>query len=129
MTRRRILIVEDEAIVAMDIAARLERDGHVVVGTAATGARALALARAHQPDLVLMDIRLRGPVDGIATATELRLEQAVAIVFLSAHAEASTLAGARQLEPFGYVQKPFEDHELRRAIDQAVPPGPVDDAR
>ena len=120
MSNHRILIVEDEAIVAMDIAARLELSGYHVVGTAPSSERALALARAKRPDLVLMDIRLQGPTDGVDTAIELRRRHNVPVVFLTAHAEDATIGRARTAEPFGYVLKPFDDRELHVVIEMAL---------
>jgi two-component system cell cycle sensor histidine kinase/response regulator CckA len=120
VTAHRILIVEDEAIVAMDIAMRLELSGYQVVGTAPSAERALTLARSQRPDLVLMDIRLQGPVDGVDAAIELRRRHQVPVVFLTAHAEDATIGRARTAEPFGYVLKPFEDRELHVVIEMAL---------
>ena len=94
MTPARILIVEDDRVVARDIQQQLERIGHTVVGTAARGEDVLPLARATRPTLVLMDIRLDGEVDGIAAANHLRAEHPVPVVFLTAYADDQTVRRA-----------------------------------
>ena len=115
----RVLIVEDEAIIAEDLKRRLERMGYAVVGTADNGDAALELAGNMQPDLVLMDIRIRGPLDGIETATELMLRADVPVIFLTAHTDAATLERAKAVMPYGYLVKPFEDRELKTAVEMA----------
>jgi diguanylate cyclase (GGDEF)-like protein/PAS domain S-box-containing protein len=115
-----ILIVEDEFILASDLRLRLRDLGYAVTGTAATGADALALVDYRHPDLVLMDIRLRGPMDGIAAALEIRRRWRVPVVFLTAHGDDDTLQRANLAEPFGYILKPFEDRELRTLIEIAL---------
>ena len=120
MKQPQILIVEDEAIVALDIQQRLVAHGYAVVGTAATGARAIELAEQHRPDLVLMDIRLQGPMDGITAAEEIRNRFHRPVVFLTAFSEEATLQRAKLVEPFGYILKPFEDRELKTIIEIAL---------
>ncbi|MBL9136912.1 MAG: response regulator [Verrucomicrobiales bacterium] len=120
MSATRILIVEDEEIVAMDIEARLGLLGYEVAGNAATGERAVALAQDVRPDLVLMDIRLRGEMDGITAAGIIRHRFSLPVVFLTAHSEATTLERAKVAVPFGYILKPFEDRELRTTIEMAL---------
>lgn len=116
----RILVVEDETIVSLDIEHRLRTMGYHVTGLALTGAEALALARSAPPDIVLMDIRLQGPMSGIEAAEKLRAEMNVPIVYLTAYADTATLERARISEPFGYVLKPFEDRELSITIEIAL---------
>jgi len=116
----RILIVEDEAIVAMDIQARLELQGYTVVGPVSNGVAAVALALDVRPDLVLMDIRLQGEMDGITAAQRIREQLHSPIVFLTAYAEEHTLQRAKLAEPFGYILKPFEDRELHTIIEIAI---------
>ncbi len=116
----RVLIVEDEGIVALDIQHRLEGLGYRVCGMVDTGEKALELAALDRPDLVLMDIRLAGPLDGIATAKELRRRFHLPVVFLTAHSEDHTLEEARRAEPFGYILKPFEDRELKSVLTLAL---------
>ncbi|MCU0574750.1 MAG: PAS domain S-box protein [Syntrophobacteraceae bacterium] len=116
----RILVVEDEAVVAMDIEERLRRLGYEVAGHAVSGEEAISLAASRLPDLVLMDIRLRGAMDGIAAADEMRRRFSLPIVFLTAFSEDETLDRAKRIEPSGFILKPFKDSELKSAIEIAV---------
>ena len=116
----RILIVEDEILVARDLEQQLITLGYQIVGIAATGERALQLAAEGSPHLVLMDIRLRGALDGIATAEQMRQHHRLPVVYLTAHADSATVQRARATEPFGYILKPFEERELRIVIDMAL---------
>jgi two-component system, cell cycle sensor histidine kinase and response regulator CckA len=120
MNSPRILVVEDEAIVAMDIRRRLDLLGYQVAGSASTGEAAVALTESQRPALVLMDIRLQGAMDGVAAAIEIRRRCKVPVVFLTAYAEDGTLQQAKLAEPFGYVLKPFEDRELKTIIEMAL---------
>ena len=116
----RVLVVEDESIVALDIQQRLETMNYVVAGAALTGEEALELAHATRPDIVLMDIRLKGPMSGIEAAEHLRVELDLPVIYLTAYADHATLEAARVSEPFGYVLKPFEDRELNINIEIAL---------
>lgn len=116
----RILVVEDEVIVAMEIQDRLEDLGYGVLDTVTTGEAALDRARALAPDLILMDIRLDGALDGIETAQRIRQSMAVPVVFLTAYSDETTLERATSTTPFGYVVKPFEERELYAAIEVAL---------
>jgi PAS domain S-box-containing protein len=120
MPAPRILVVEDEAVTATDLDSLLGRFGYEVVGVAASGDQALALARQIAPDLVLMDVRLRGPMDGVDTALRLTADSDVAVVFLTAHADDETLKRATISAPLGYVLKPFGEREIRAAIEIAL---------
>lgn len=120
MSLAKILVVEDEFILANDIAARLQDLGYEVAGLAASGPEAMDLANSSQPDLVLMDIGLQGSMDGIQTAIKMRTDLNLPVVFLTAYADDSTLQRAKQAEPFGYVLKPFEDRELRTNVEIAL---------
>jgi diguanylate cyclase (GGDEF)-like protein len=113
----RILVVEDEAIVADDIQRTLVRLGYDVLPTAASGREAIEFARNLHPQLVLMDIRLQGPMDGIEAATVIRSECEIPIVCLTSHSDDATLARAMETAPSGYLLKPFGDRELRTAIE------------
>lgn len=115
-----ILITEDEMIVALNIKQRLQNMGYHVTGIASTGKNALEQAKINQIDLVLMDIRLKGDMDGIETARILRQKHNIPVVFLSAYADKDTLARARKAEPFGFLVKPFEERELRSTIETAL---------
>lgn len=119
MKQARILIVEDELIVAEDIAIRLTQLGYQVVGTAVSGEEALALAASECPDLVLMDIHLQGEMDGIEAAKVLR-GSLLPVVFLTAYSGGATIQRAKEAEPMGYILKPFEDHELEIVIEISI---------
>jgi len=120
MPRPRILVVEDETIVSLDVQARLTDLGYEVAGVADRGEEALALAERERPDLVLMDIRLKGAMDGIAAAEEIRRRWNLPVVYLTAFSEESTLQRAKVTEPFGYILKPFEDREIQSVIEMAL---------
>ena len=120
MSNPTILIVEDEAIVSADIANKLRKLGYEVAGSTGTGEEAVEIARRQRPSLVLMDIRLAGTMDGIATAEVIRQECQVPVVFLTAHSDKATLQRARQAEAFGYILKPFDDRELHTQIEMAL---------
>lgn len=116
----RVLVVEDEGIVAAHLQATLERLGYDVPEVAASGQQALALAAELSPDLVLMDIRLQGPLDGIETALRLRDRSDVPLVFLTAHSDDANVSRARCANPYGYLLKPFNERELRSTIEVAL---------
>ena len=116
----RILIVEDEHIVALDLQHQVEKLGHDVVGIAGTGTQAINLALDTHPDLVLMDIRLHGDMDGIAAATEIRSVEPIPIVYLTAYTDAKTLERASVTQPLGYILKPFQLRELETTIQLAL---------
>lgn len=117
---RRILIVEDDALVALGIRLTLQELGYEIVGIAASEPEAVALAQTHRPDLALMDIRLRGPVDGIDTARRLRTEMGIRSVYLSAYADEQTLSRVSQTYPLGFVQKPYSAPQLKSALELAI---------
>ncbi len=114
----RVLIVEDEGLIAHDIAARLEVLGHKVVDTVSTADEAVEMAS--KADVVLMDIRIDGPRDGIDAARQIREQHHVPVVFLTAHADRSTLDRAKITGPFGYLVKPLATASLQSAIEVAV---------
>ncbi|PSB35621.1 hybrid sensor histidine kinase/response regulator [filamentous cyanobacterium Phorm 46] len=116
----KILVVEDEVIVAEDIAGRLKKLGYIVTGTVVSGEEALEKVAEERPDLVLMDIVLKGDMDGIITAEKIRAKVDVPIVFLTAYADDKTLRRAKLTNPFGYIIKPFQQHDLRVAIEIAL---------
>lgn len=120
MARTRILVVEDESIVALDIQQRLQRMGYQVVGVAATGEAAIRQAEQARPDLVLMDIKLRGEMDGIEAADTIRNRFHLPVIFLTAFADDTTLQRAAVTEAFGYILKPFEERELAINIEIAL---------
>jgi AmiR/NasT family two-component response regulator len=116
----RILVIEDEAIVAADIQDRLETLGYEVAGWGTTGAEALELARSSKPDLVLMDIMLKGPMNGIQAAHLVRVELSLPVIFLTANSDEAVLEQAKISEPFAYLLKPFEERQLRTNIEMAL---------
>jgi PAS domain S-box-containing protein len=116
----KILICEDEPIVALDIKRHLLRFGYSVAGIFPSGEEALAVMGTERPDLVLMDIRLQGKLDGIAAARRIYDEFSVPVVLLTAYADEDTVARAKDSHPFGYIIKPFEERELRTAIEIAL---------
>lgn len=113
-------MVDDERIVSLDIQGALSRLGYAVAGTAASGEAAIALARSAAPDLVLMDIRLEGGMDGAEAALSISREQDIPVVFLTAHSDEQTLRRALAAAPFGYLIKPFLDRELGGVIELAL---------
>ncbi|MES2049621.1 MAG: EAL domain-containing protein [Pseudomonadota bacterium] len=116
----KILVVEDESIVARDIMAQLLELGYEHAGHAANGLQAITLAGELRPDLVLMDIQLTGGMDGIAAAQEIRTRFALPVVFVSAFAADEVLARAKLIEPYGYILKPFSQRDLHTVIEMAL---------
>ena len=120
MPRARIIIVEDELIVANDLKSRLDRMGYETVGMACAGMEAIALTLDQQPDLVLMDITLRGGMDGVETAKEIGRSSDIPVIFMTAHSDDVTLQRAKMAGPFGYILKPLEERELHTTIEMAL---------
>ena len=120
MTPARILVVEDDRVVARDLRQQLVRLGYEVAGTTPRGEEAAALAMSARADLALCDIRLEGHMDGIDAAGEIRAACDIPVVFLTAYADDETLQRARITEPLGYLLKPFEDSQLRTAVEMAL---------
>jgi PAS domain S-box-containing protein len=116
----KILIVEDETIVAADLTEKLRRLGYEVVGATRRGEDAVTIAAAERPTLVLMDIVLAGEMDGIEAADRIRQTSNLPIVFLTAHSDTDTLTRAKATGPFGYLLKPFNEHELETHIEMAL---------
>ncbi|AFZ44992.1 response regulator receiver protein [Halothece sp. PCC 7418] len=120
MSANKILIVEDEAVVSLDISRRLEKMGYEVMGRLASGEEAIELIQQERPDLVLMDINLQGEMDGIETATKLYKDHNLPVIYLTAYAGQSTLERAKESKPYGYILKPFKERELHAAIEIAI---------
>jgi PAS domain S-box-containing protein len=120
MANERILVVEDESIVAKNIQSRLKKLGYNVLALVSSGEEAIRRAEQTQPDLVLMDIVLKGDIDGVEAAKEIRARLNIPIIFLTAYADDNTLERAKIAEPFGYLLKPFEIRELRSVIEIAI---------
>jgi PAS domain S-box-containing protein len=120
MARARILVVEDDSIIAMELEDRLQRLDYDVLAVTASGEDAVVKASELRPDLVLMDIRLKGLMDGIVAALEIRAHFDIPVVYLTAYADDHTLERAKVTEPFGYIIKPFEERELHTTIEMAL---------
>jgi signal transduction histidine kinase len=116
----RILVAEDEAIVARDIAMQLTALGYEPVGIASTAQQALEMTQSLSPDLVLMDIQLGQPMDGIAAAGSIRARFQLPVVFLTAYSAEEILERAKLTEPFGYILKPFSERELGTTVAMAL---------
>ncbi len=120
MDKTTILIVEDEAIVATDLTGKLGQLGYEVVATAARGEEAVKLACSLKPQVVLMDIRLKGTMDGIEAAEAIRRRHCAPVIYLTAHSDPVTLERAKLSGPFGFILKPFEERELSTTIEMAL---------
>lgn len=120
MAGARILVVEDERIVSMDIQTRLRSLGYEVVGSATSGGEAITKAGELRPNLVLMDIMLDGNMDGIEAAEVIREHFGLPVIYLTAYADPATLQRAKVTEPFAYILKPFEERELHGHIEIAL---------
>lgn len=116
----KILVVEDEALVARELELRLTKLGYKVVGVAPSADKAMELAREYSPDLLLMDIHIKGSEDGIDVAHRIKAEREVPVVFLTAYSDAETVTRAKQVAPYGYIIKPVENRELEVAIEIAL---------
>jgi CheY-like chemotaxis protein len=113
-----ILVVEDERIVARDLQQRLHKLGFAVPEIASTGEEAIAKAEHVRPNLVVMDINLKGTMDGIEAARAIRDRLRIPVLFLSAFGDDDTVMKARSLQPVGYLGKPFEDGELYATLNK-----------
>lgn len=115
-----ILIVEDEAIVALDLKLQLQDLGYLVVGIAGSAAEAVAAVLEQRPSLVLMDVRLQGQGDGIEAAEQIQRERPTPLIFLTSHSDADTVQRAARTAPYGYLTKPYQLKELRAGIEVAL---------
>ncbi|MBF0201937.1 MAG: response regulator [Desulfamplus sp.] len=115
-----IMIVEDEVLIADDIKSSLENMGYIIVANVTSGEEAVDEARIKKPDVALMDIRLRGKMDGIEAADLIYSHHEIPVIFLTAYAEDALLDRARSVGSFGYLLKPFEEYELKAAIEMAI---------
>lgn len=120
MSAARILVVEDEMIIARELAMHLQELGYEPVGSARTGEKAIEMAGLLRPDLVLMDVHLAGAMDGIMASTEIRTQFRVPSVLLSAFAGPDSLALAEQAGPAACLMKPYESHALRAVIEAGL---------
>ncbi|MFP3974852.1 MAG: response regulator [Chloroflexota bacterium] len=120
MAERRILVVEDESVIASEIQGTLRELGYTVVAVVDSGEEAVEKAGEHHPDLVVMDILLKGEMDGIQAAEQIRSQHNIPVVYLTAYTDENTMQRAKISEPYGYIVKPFEDRELHSSIEMAL---------
>jgi DNA-binding LytR/AlgR family response regulator len=120
MLKANILVVEDENIVAKDIQNSLKKLGYSVMGTTPSAEQALQMIEGSQPDLVLMDIMLKGSISGIEAATQIKKKYDIPVIYLTAYADENTLSKAKIAEPHGYIIKPFKEVDLHTAIEVAI---------
>lgn len=120
MAHGRILLVEDEILIGRDLARRLRQWGYEVVDVVLSGEQAIEVARKERPNLIVMDIRLEGPMDGIDAAIKIRSEMDAAVIYLTAHSETSFFRRAKLSEPHGYLTKPVSMDAFRRAVEMAL---------
>ena len=120
MPKTNVLVVEDESIVSKDIQHSLKKLGYNVVGAASTGERAFELASSEKPDIILMDIMLKGDMNGVETAQKVKEELQIPVIYLTAYADESTLEKAKVTEPYGYIIKPFKEVDLHTSIEMAL---------
>lgn len=120
MSKTNILIVEDESIVAKDIQHSLKKLGYTVVAICSNGEDAINAAEEFKPDLVLMDIMLKGDMSGIEAANQIREKHKIPVIYLTAYADESTLNKAKVTEPYGYIIKPFKEIDLHTSIEMAI---------
>ena len=118
--KRKILVVEDEAIVAMHLSELLQSKGYDVVGIASDANAALEKYAAHQPDVILMDITIKGKKDGVELAKDILAKKGTPVIFLTAHADDETLRRVREVSPFGFILKPFKEAELCAVLEITI---------
>lgn len=116
MSDKVILLVEDDDIIAKVVEWRLKNLGYRVCGRAITGAEAMEMVVNHKPDLVLMDINIKGEIDGIETARMIKKGFNIPVIYVTSHSDGPTLERARESKPDGFIVKPFDDNDLRVAI-------------
>lgn len=115
-----ILIVEDEGIVALSIKTTLLKMGYHVCGVAPTGRKALEIIKKKSTDLVLMDIQLRGDMDGIETAGLIKKEYDIPVIYVTAHSDEGTMARAEKTHPSAFLSKPLADGLLKQTIEEII---------
>jgi DNA-binding LytR/AlgR family response regulator len=120
MSKVNVFVVEDESIVSKDIQHSLKKIGYNVIGVSASGERAIELMKNVKPDIVLMDIMLKGDMNGIDSADVIKREYGIPVIFLTAYADEATLAKAKISEPYGYILKPFKEIDLQTSIEMAI---------
>jgi two-component system, response regulator PdtaR len=116
----RVLVVDDEAIITMQLEERISSMGHKVVGMASSGEDAIAKARVAKPDIVLMDIVMPGKTNGIAAAKVIHKELGIPVIFITSYADDKIIEEAKQVNPYGYIVKPFNELELKATVELAL---------
>jgi CheY-like chemotaxis protein len=116
----KILVVEDEVVIALRLEQMLTKMGYNVIGVSYSGEEALEKIRNLRPEIILMDIILPGKLDGIAIAEIVKSELNIPVIFLTAFSEDNIIERSEREEPFGYISKPFHDHEIKAAIEVAL---------
>ena len=120
MSKEKILIVEDEAIICMELTHRLIKRGYKIVGAVTSGEEAIRIVNSSKPELILMDISLKGKIDGISAAEEIRKSYDIPIIYITAFADEKTLNRAKTTGPYGYMIKPFDQKDLETTIEIAL---------
>ncbi len=120
MVQKKVMIVEDEGVVALSLKSTLSKMGYTITGIAITGKEAITLALETQPDVILMDIHLKGDIDGIQTTEELNRVTDIPVIYLTAYADEETLSRALKTESHSYLVKPFNPRELYSNIEFAI---------
>ena len=120
LSGEKILIVEDDDIIARVEDWRLKNLGYTVCGRATNGAEAMELVVNKKPDIVLMDINIKGNIDGIETAKMIKKGFNIPVIYVTSHSDGATLVRAKETKPDGFILKPFEDNDLRIAIQLAL---------
>lgn len=120
MSKVKILIVEDELIIAEDLKDILESLDYEVCGIAITARESLQLLEEHAPDIALLDIQIKGGKDGIELANDINEQFKIPFIFLSSHADAATLERAKKVRPYGYLVKPFQEKDIHTTIEMAL---------
>jgi len=118
--KAKVLVVEDEKIIARDIESTLKRIGHESAGSVAKGEEAVSLAGKLNPDLILMDITLKGDMDGIEAAKIINETLGIPVIYITAHQDEDTIEKTKETNPYGYITKPLDDRDLGTAINSAV---------
>jgi len=120
MAKIQILIVEDEAIIAMEIESLLQSLGYEITSIVDTGEEAIRKAEENKPSLILMDIRLKGEIDGISAAEEILNKFNIPVIFSTAYLDEERIERAKITMPFGYVLKPFQERDLKITLEKAL---------
>ena len=115
----KVMVVEDEYIIALDLKDRLTRLGYNVPTIATSGREAVKLAKKDKPDLILMDIMLRGEIDGVQAAKSIREKFDIPVLFVSSFSDINSVKRAQKVSPYGYLVKPFTETELKGCVEEA----------